>query len=105
MTSRVLCKFGNFEFKLYPVTQDSRCHQSITATVTNVAGVVQTNVPVTFTVAGANPQVLTATTNAAGQAIVSYSGTNVGSDTVQATAQINNQQLISAQLVLQWTTP
>lgn len=79
--------------------------RAITATVTDITGVVQANKPVTFTVTGANPQVLTATTNVAGQAIVSYSGTNVGTDTVQAVTQVGNQQLLSAQLVLQWSKP
>jgi len=49
-------------------------------------GVVISGATVQFTVTGANPQTTSATTNASGNAVLTYIGTASGTDTVRATS-------------------
>jgi hypothetical protein len=58
--------------------------QTFTATLANVTTL--SGVPVTFQVAGANPQIKQVRTNATGQAVLTYTGLNTGNDTVTASA-------------------
>ena len=60
--------------------------QTMTATLKDLAGVPVANAAVQFNVTGVNPTSGTGTTDAAGVATFTYSGTNVGADTVQATS-------------------
>jgi len=62
---------------------------TVTATLAN-PGTAVNNVVVHFAVTGANPQSGTAVTNASGQATLTYTGANTGTDTVSAYADLNN---------------
>jgi RHS repeat-associated protein len=75
--------------------------QTLTATLKDPNGVVIPNATVQFTVMGANPTTGTATTNASGQAVFTYSGTHSGNDAVQATSgtAVSNTAAVS------WVTP
>ncbi|MBA3366188.1 MAG: Ig-like domain-containing protein [Actinobacteria bacterium] len=66
---------------------DQHC---VTATVRNAYLINQSDVNVVFSVTGANPQTSsTRTTDANGQAIYCYTGTNVGTDTITAAADVD----------------
>jgi RHS repeat-associated protein len=76
--------------------------QSINATLVNLGnGQPVANQVVTLTVTGANPQVLTATTDATGIANFSYVGANKGTDQLQATASTAQ----SNTLTVTWFVP
>ncbi|MGZ5445178.1 MAG: Ig-like domain-containing protein [Thermoanaerobaculia bacterium] len=60
--------------------------QTMTATLTTPENVPIGGAVVQFTVTGANPTTGSATTDAAGIATFTYTGTNAGTDTVQATS-------------------
>jgi len=71
--------------------------------VTDVTGTAISNVPVTFTIAGANGQQLAATTGLTGIASVTYTGANVGTDTVQAQALLSGGgTLTTSQTTVAW---
>jgi hypothetical protein len=63
---------------------------TLTATVFDPAGAVRPGTVVRFKVTGANSTSSTATTDAKGQAKLTYTGTNVGTDQVTAFADVNN---------------
>jgi RHS repeat-associated protein/uncharacterized repeat protein (TIGR01451 family) len=75
--------------------------QTLTATLKDSNGVAIPNAAVQFTVSGANSLTGTATTNASGAALFTYSGTHSGNDTVQAAsgAAVSNTATVS------WVTP
>ncbi len=64
--------------------------QTMTATVHGGSGQVLENVVVRFNVTGANPTSVSRTTNLNGQASFSYTGNNVGQDTITAYADLDN---------------
>ncbi len=76
--------------------------QSFTVTATDAAGHPVANQAVQLAVSGANAQQVTGTTNASGQATLSYTGSNPGTDTVQATAWVINQATFSPQVTVTW---
>jgi hypothetical protein len=68
-----------------PATQTHTVGQTATVTVTalDTAGAPYANRPLVYSVGGVNPKTGSVTTNAAGQATVSYVGTAAGLDTMQ----------------------
>jgi RHS repeat-associated protein len=73
---------------LTPPTSTATTGNATTATVTatDADGTIIAGLPLTIQVTGANPQLLSATTDTAGTARISYTGSNAGSDVLQATA-------------------
>lgn len=61
-----------------------------------------TGTPINFVVAGANPQVGNANTNANGQASFTYTAAHQGVDTITATASIAGSPISSNQSVITW---
>jgi len=86
--------------------------ESITATLTNPGSSVN-NVVIHFTISGVDSQTGTAVTNGSGQATLSYTGANAGTDTITAYADLNNNSVQdsgepSASVSVNWggvTTP
>jgi RHS repeat-associated protein len=76
---------------------------SFTVLVTNASGAPASNIPVTFNVAGVNPQQSTITTGSAGTAVFTYEGFFVGTDLVQASAQVGATPVVSTQTQVAWT--
>jgi hypothetical protein len=68
-----------------PATQTHTVGQAATVTVTalDTAGAPYANRPLVYSIGGVNPKTGSVTTNAAGQATVSYVGTAAGIDTMQ----------------------
>jgi len=79
--------------------------EAVTATLTDGLGAPIANFAVQLTVAGANPVVATAITNASGVASFAYTGTKAGTDVIHATALGSTFQLDSAAISLSWTEP
>jgi RHS repeat-associated protein len=77
--------------------------QNFTALAVDAAGAGLPNQPVVLTVTGANPQQLSATTSITGLATFSYSGANVGEDTVQAITWVSGIAVYSGQVKKTWT--
>lgn len=77
--------------------------QALTVMATDASGVPQADAPITLAIQGANTQVLTATTDSAGQAIVRYQGVNPGRDTVQAITRLDGLTFYSGQTTVTWT--
>jgi RHS repeat-associated protein len=75
--------------------------QTLTATLKDPNGVAIPNASVQFAVTGANPTTATATTNANGQAVFTYSGTHNGNDAVRATSGT----AVSNTATVGWVTP
>jgi pro-kumamolisin-like protein/Big-like domain-containing protein/outer membrane protein with beta-barrel domain len=75
--------------------------QTLTATVHNVSPLA--GVPVYFFVAGANPQAQLVKTDSSGNAALSYTALQPGSDTVIATTGAGNTALTSNGVLLNWT--
>jgi RHS repeat-associated protein len=75
--------------------------QTLSATLKDSNGIAIPNAAVQFTVSGANSVTGTATTNASGVAIFTYSGTHSGNDAVQAASgtAVSNTATVS------WVTP
>ena len=76
---------------------------TFTALVTTTSGAPAPNIPVTFNVAGANPQQVIITTGAGGTAAFTYEGFFVGTDIVQASAQVGTTAVVSTQTQIAWT--
>ena len=72
----------------------------VTATLTS-NGAPLSGITVNFTVSGANPQSGSATTDANGHAVFTYTGTNTGTDTVTATAQVTGNPTATATITWQ----
>jgi RHS repeat-associated protein len=79
--------------------------QTVQVAALDASGLPVANLPVTLVVFGPNTQQLQATTGANGTAIVSYLGSNAGTDTVQATALISSLRSVSNNLSVNWTIP
>lgn len=91
---------------LSPITPSSLSTgqtQSFTAQVIDASGAPLQNATVALVVNGANLRQLTATTDSTGHATLQYTGTNAGSDTVQATANISGVGEYSNQVKMTWT--
>ncbi len=54
---------------------------------------------------GANARTITATTDGAGIARISYAGAKAGKDAVEATASINGLRAVSNQVIVPWAVP
>jgi hypothetical protein len=74
-----------------PVTQSHTVGQTatITVTATDNVGTPYGNRPLVYSIGGANPKTGSVTTNAAGQAVISYVGTAAGLDTMQMFLDLN----------------
>src|SRR5437762_5369357 len=79
--------------------------QSFTAQVIDASGAPLQNATVALVVNGANLRQVTATTDSTGHATFQYTGTNAGSDTVQATANISGVGEYSNLVSMAWTVP
>ena len=79
--------------------------QTFTATLLDPQGNPRIGVTVNFTVAGVNATVGSAATATNGIASFSYTGSNTGTDTVQATASVDGALLASNSLTAAWLTP
>src|SRR5207245_7534490 len=62
--------------------------QTFTALITDASGTAIPNATVALNVTGANQRQLTATSDSTGHATFQYTGTNAGTDSVQASANI-----------------
>ncbi len=78
--------------------------QGFVATLKDATGTPKSGATVTFNVAGANSSTGSIITDSNGVASFAYIGSNSGSDTVQATAAINGQQLMSNSVSATWTS-
>ena len=76
--------------------------QAFNATVLDQDGTPEVGVMVNFTVTGVNSINGNGTTNSNGVASYTYTGTNSGNDTIQATAVVNGQALISNSVFASW---
>ncbi len=74
--------------------------QTVTASIHYAT--VPTGTPINFAVAGANPQIGGATTNASGQATFTYTGVYQGVDTITATTTIAASPVSSNSSVITW---
>jgi hypothetical protein len=74
-----------------PVSQSHTVGQTatITVTATDNIGTPYSNRTLVYSIAGANPKTGSVTTNAAGQAVISYVGTAAGLDTMQMFLDLN----------------
>jgi len=74
-----------------PVSQSHTVGQTatITVTATDNIGTPYANRTLVYSIAGANPKAGSVTTNAAGQAVISYVGTAAGLDTMQMFLDLN----------------
>jgi RHS repeat-associated protein/uncharacterized repeat protein (TIGR01451 family) len=79
--------------------------QSFTATLVDVNNVPLGNRSIDFAVTGVNPQTGFATTDSNGVAHFSYSGSNDGTDTVQASATQGSVTVSSDTATVGWITP
>src|SRR5262249_165643 len=79
--------------------------QTFTASVTDASGTVVPNATVALNVNGANQRHLTATTNSGGQATFQYTGTNAGTDSVQASANLTGMGEYSNAASRTWAVP
>ena len=79
--------------------------QTFTATLLDPQGNPRIGVTVNFIVAGVNATVSSAATATNGTASFSYTGSNTGTDTVQATASVDGGLLTSNSLTAAWLTP
>jgi RHS repeat-associated protein len=79
--------------------------QTFTATLLDPQGNPRIGVTVNFTIAGVNASVGSAATATNGTASFSYTGSNTGTDTVQATAGVDGTLFTSNSLTAAWLTP
>src|SRR5262249_38117719 len=77
--------------------------QTFTVQVNDATGAAVANSTVILSANGANQRQLTATTNSSGQATFQYTGTNAGTDTVQATVNVTGMGQYSNQVNMTWT--
>ncbi len=78
--------------------------QTFTATLLDPQGNPRIGVTVNFTVTGVNATLGSAVTSTNGTASFSYTGSNTGTDTVQATATVNGTVFTSNSLTVAWFT-
>jgi hypothetical protein len=88
---------GTQQISLAPATAEKPVGSTATlaATVTQ-CGALKAGVSVTFTVAGANPQTGSATTNTEGQATFTYTGSNAGTDHTVASYETTAKQTVTS---------
>jgi RHS repeat-associated protein len=79
--------------------------QTFTATFRNYSGTPIAGEVVTFTAVGANNQTGSGTTDENGIATYAYTGTNSGTDTIQATASISEELVTSNNVSATWVVP
>jgi YD repeat-containing protein len=79
--------------------------QGFVVILKDAIGTPQSGMAVTFTVTGVNNNLGIITTDSNGIASYAYIGSNSGSDTVQATAIVNGQQLTSNSVSVSWNSP
>jgi RHS repeat-associated protein len=79
--------------------------QTFTATLLDPQGNPRIGVTVNFTITGVNANLGSAVTATNGTASFSYTGSNTGTDTVQATASVGGALLTSNSLTAAWLTP
>jgi RHS repeat-associated protein len=79
--------------------------QGFVVTLTDATRAPLSGVAITFTVAGVNNNTGIITTDSNGIASYAYIGSISGSDTVQATAVVNGQQLTSNSVPVSWISP
>jgi len=77
--------------------------QTFTVLVTNAAGSAVPSATVALNVSGANQRQLTSTTDGTGHATFQYTGTNAGTDTVQASMNLSGMGAYSNQVKMTWT--
>ena len=87
-----------------PLTDTINAVQSFTATARDATGAPLANTPLTLTVSGANPQMLSAATDGQGQASFSYVGRTTGTDVVYAAPDVANSYLVTPVRVY-WQLP
>jgi hypothetical protein len=95
-----------------PVSQTHAVGQTATVTVTATdnVGTPYASRPLVYSIGGANPKTGSVTTNAAGQAVISYVGTAAGLDTMQMFLDLNGNGTgdngePSAAAQITWTPP
>ncbi len=109
----VNCKPGatpvNFKLDVTPATatNPTGTPHTVTATLTDTAGTPIANAPISFTVAGVNPDTGSGTTGENGQATFTYTGTNAGQDQISACYDADNSPPCeaTASATKDWTTP
>jgi RHS repeat-associated protein len=79
--------------------------QTFTVTLKNGSGTPISGETVTFTVSGANSNAGGGTTDANGIASYTYTGANSGTDTIQASASISEEQVTSNTVSAVWIVP
>src|SRR6266404_7662010 len=79
--------------------------QTFTVQVIDATGAAIPNVTILLLVSGANTRQLTATTDSTGHATFNYTGTNAGTDNVQASATISGLGEYSNTASMTWTVP
>jgi RHS repeat-associated protein len=79
--------------------------QTFTTAVTDASGAALQNATVDLVVSGANQRQLSATTDATGHITFQYTGTNAGTDTVQASAVISGMGAYSNAVNMTWSVP
>jgi RHS repeat-associated protein len=88
-----------------PASQTAGQMQSFTATVTDASGAALQNSNVDLVVTGANQRQVSTTTDSTGHATLQYTGTNAGTDTVQASAVVSGMGAYSNVVNMTWTVP
>src|SRR5262249_42349923 len=81
-----------------------RSTQSLTATLLDASGVPLSGYTVQFAVTGPNAQTGSATTDSQGNAVFTYTGTQAGLDTAQASVQVSSTPLASNTATITWLT-
>ena len=85
------------QISLAPSTAEKSVGSSVTLTATVIqCGAAKAGVPVTFNVAGVNPQSGSATTNGEGQATFTYTGNNAGTDHTVASYETTAKQTVTS---------
>ncbi len=88
-----------------PLTHTISAAQAFTATLRGAGGQPLAGSPVTLTINGANSQVITATTDAQGQAAFVYTGTLTGLDSVGALAMVGGATVVANGTTVYWQLP
>jgi uncharacterized repeat protein (TIGR01451 family) len=88
----------NFQLGLSPASATNLVGttHTVTATLTDTTGAPVVGAPIAFTVSGANPTTGSGTTNSAGQATFTYTGTVPGSDAIAATYDADSNGVFEA---------
>lgn len=79
--------------------------QSVQVSAMDASGEPVANLPVNLTVAGANAQHVLGTTDASGNATLTYPGLSAGDDSLQVTAFVTGMRALSNATTVTWTNP